>query len=204
MRAARRWVRQTKIMLGHCSVPCPLRHSSHFFIFLVIWNFVKESFPHVVRGPWCHTLAPFPQKPCDWEESLTFSMDLPTSKKKKVWPRHLTSNMVMVMPTVIQYNWQVTGEERRNGYTPLLLILISLSKNVLSFLTFTTDLTWGRYMTKEFVSSGNPEIIEEAPRKLLLENTVSNNLLMCLQQQNNKNWRDHFNRSNGMEPRASS
>lgn len=76
MRAAGRWVRQTKIMLGHCSVPCPLRHSSQFFIFLVIWNFVKESFPHVVRGPWCHTLAPFPQKPCDWEESLTFSMDI--------------------------------------------------------------------------------------------------------------------------------
>lgn len=39
---------------------------------------------------------------------------------------------------------------------------------------------------KKVVLSGNPEIIEKAPRKVLLENAVSNNLLICLQKQNNK------------------
>lgn len=58
-------------------------------------------------------------------------------------------------------------------------------------------------MIEEDILSVNLQIIGKPWRELLLENAVSNNLLKCLQQQNNKNWRHNFNRSNGMEPTAS-
>lgn len=55
---------------------------------------------------------------------------------------------------------------------------------------------------KEDILSVNPEKIEKAQRKLFIGNTMSNNLLKCLQQQNNKNRRHDFNGGNGEEPTA--
>lgn len=55
MRAVREGVKQTKIILEHCLVSNPLRHSSNFSFF---WQYELELelTAEIIRNPECHTL----------------------------------------------------------------------------------------------------------------------------------------------------
>lgn len=58
MRAVREKVKQTKIILEHCLVSDPLRHSSNFSFFSGNMNFSKQSLLQIIRNLQCHTSNP--------------------------------------------------------------------------------------------------------------------------------------------------
>ena len=76
MRAVRERIKQTKIILEHCLVSNPLRHSLNFSFFLVLWTSQNGAYRRSLDAFSVTLSTLFTQKPYDWEVSLTFSMDI--------------------------------------------------------------------------------------------------------------------------------